>query len=195
MSLPCPELKITKQSRQISSPGDDSPDDRGDPLDLVEIHAGFAWQLNQIRPNSLRIWQSIPDTIREPTEQVNRHVAALNCIAAVAKRADHARSQIHTAPSRQHANDLREARRAWPVRYELQSVIAAKKPLISANARAARADVFIQRIGQTRRHCRVKIRQRFTVIGLWRCVGIGTARMNSCQGRRPASPAMPNQRR
>src|SRR5258706_4954607 len=39
---------------------DTSFDDRGDPFDIVQAHAGLARQFDQIGPQPFREWQTIP---------------------------------------------------------------------------------------------------------------------------------------
>src|SRR5258705_5977213 len=170
-------------------------DDCGDPLDVVEIDGRLAWQLDQIRPDSLRIRQSIPDTAAKAVEQMDRHVAALDFVARVAERMDYVRSQILTTPSRYYMDHLRETGGAGPVRYELQSIIAAQQFLIRVNARALCHDVFTKRLHQRRRRRSLEVGPPLSAVRARRRARIFTARAKFQQPRRKAAPALPDEYR
>src|SRR6185503_16388288 len=78
---------------------DGSFDDRGHALNFIQVHAGFARELYQIGPNSIRMRQTFPNAHRATRQAVKRHIAAARLVTRCAERVYRCGRKIFFSPS------------------------------------------------------------------------------------------------
>ena len=82
----CTIAKLDRLNRRIRLVANDSFYHGSDLRDMIQTDARFAGQFDKVGPDSFRVRQAIPHALRIMTEQMNRHIAALNLETGATKR-------------------------------------------------------------------------------------------------------------
>src|SRR4026209_864470 len=144
MSFQCLEIKTQKRCRRMSSFGDDAPDDKSDPLDMIQAHVRLTGQLDEIGPDAFGIRQTIPYAMRKVAKKMNRHVAALHLVARSAERVSHRDRKVFVAPFACNSYNLSQTCRSRSMRNQLQTLLLSEQLAIGARSNAPGFDVFVQ---------------------------------------------------
>src|SRR4030095_16232344 len=82
----CTIATLARLNRRIRLVANDSFYHGSDLRDMIQTDARFAGQFDKVGPDSLRVRKTVPHALRIMTEQMNRHIAALNLETSATKR-------------------------------------------------------------------------------------------------------------